>query len=51
VHDLALQVAKDGEGAEKLIEITVTGAETDKAAHRIAMSHRQFAAGEDGDRR
>lgn len=37
-HDLALQVAKDGEGAEKLIDITITGAETDKAAHRIAMS-------------
>ena len=37
-HDLALQVAKDGEGAEKLIEITLTGAENDKAAHRIAMS-------------
>ena len=36
--DLALQVAKDGEGAEKLIEIAVTGAENDKAAHRIAMS-------------
>ena len=37
-HDLALQVAKDGEGAEKLIDITVTGAESDTAAHRIAMS-------------
>jgi glutamate N-acetyltransferase / amino-acid N-acetyltransferase len=37
-HDLALQVAKDGEGAEKLIEITLTGAENTKAAHRIAMS-------------
>jgi glutamate N-acetyltransferase/amino-acid N-acetyltransferase len=37
-HDLALQVAKDGEGAEKLIEIAITGAEHDKAAHRIAMS-------------
>ena len=37
-HDLALQVAKDGEGAEKLIEITLTGAENNKAAHRIAMS-------------
>ena len=36
--DLALQVAKDGEGAEKLIEIAVTGAENDKAAHRIAMA-------------
>ena len=36
--DLAHQVAKDGEGAEKFIEITITGAENDKAAHRIAMS-------------
>ena len=36
--DLALQVAKDGEGAEKLIEIAITGAESDAAAHRIAMS-------------
>jgi glutamate N-acetyltransferase / amino-acid N-acetyltransferase len=37
-HDLALQVAKDGEGAEKLIEIALTGAESDRAAHRIAMT-------------
>jgi glutamate N-acetyltransferase / amino-acid N-acetyltransferase len=37
-HDLAIQVAKDGEGAEKLIEITLSGAENNKAAHRIAMS-------------
>jgi glutamate N-acetyltransferase/amino-acid N-acetyltransferase len=36
--DLAHQVAKDGEGAEKFIEIAITGAESDKAAHRIAMS-------------
>ena len=36
--DLAQQVAKDGEGAEKFIEISVTGAENDQAAHRIAMS-------------
>jgi len=36
--DLAHQVAKDGEGAEKFIEIAITGAEDDKAAHRIAMS-------------
>jgi glutamate N-acetyltransferase / amino-acid N-acetyltransferase len=35
---LALQVARDGEGAEKFIEIMVTGADTDDAAHRIAMS-------------
>jgi len=31
-------VARDGEGAEKLIEIAITGAESDRAAHRIAMS-------------
>lgn len=37
-HDLAVQVARDGEGAEKLIDITITGAENDRAAHRIAMS-------------
>lgn len=36
--DLAHQVAKDGEGAQKFIEIAITGAENDKAAHRIAMS-------------
>jgi glutamate N-acetyltransferase/amino-acid N-acetyltransferase len=37
-HDLAIQVAKDGEGAEKLIEIKITGAENDKAAHKIGMT-------------
>jgi glutamate N-acetyltransferase/amino-acid N-acetyltransferase len=36
--DLAQQVARDGEGAEKLIEIAITGAQSDRAAHRIAMS-------------
>jgi glutamate N-acetyltransferase/amino-acid N-acetyltransferase len=36
--ELAHQVARDGEGAEKFIEIAITGAENDKAAHRIAMS-------------
>ncbi len=36
--DLAQQVARDGEGAEKLIEIAITGAQSDTAAHRIAMS-------------
>jgi glutamate N-acetyltransferase/amino-acid N-acetyltransferase len=36
--NLAQQVARDGEGAEKLIEIAITGAQSDKAAHRIAMS-------------
>jgi glutamate N-acetyltransferase / amino-acid N-acetyltransferase len=36
--DLALQVARDGEGAEKLIEIKITGAESDHAAHKIGMT-------------
>ncbi len=36
--DLALQVARDGEGAQKLIRIDVTGAVSAKSAHRIAMA-------------
>jgi glutamate N-acetyltransferase/amino-acid N-acetyltransferase len=36
--DLALQVVRDGEGAQKLIRIDVTGAESDDAAKRIALS-------------
>ena len=35
---LALQVVRDGEGAQKLIRIDVTGAENDGAARRIALS-------------
>ncbi len=37
-HQLALLVVRDGEGAQKLIEVRVTGAESDRSAHRIAMS-------------
>ncbi len=36
--DLALQVVKDGEGAQKLIRIDVTGAQSDTAAKRIGLS-------------
>lgn len=36
--ELAQQVVKDGEGASKFVTITVTGAEHDAAARRIAMS-------------
>jgi glutamate N-acetyltransferase/amino-acid N-acetyltransferase len=36
--DLAEQVARDGEGARKLVEIVVEGATSDKSARRIAMS-------------
>ena len=38
LKDLALQVVRDGEGARKMVEITVTGAESDVAAKRIALS-------------
>jgi len=36
--DLSEQVARDGEGARKLIEITVEGAKSKASARRIAMS-------------
>jgi glutamate N-acetyltransferase/amino-acid N-acetyltransferase len=36
--DLALQVVRDGEGAQKLIRIDVRGAESNAAAKRIALS-------------
>ena len=36
--DLALQVVRDGEGAQKLIRIQVRGAESDRAAKVIAKS-------------
>jgi glutamate N-acetyltransferase/amino-acid N-acetyltransferase len=36
--DLALQVTRDGEGAQKLIRIDVAGAASAKSAKRIAMS-------------
>lgn len=38
LKDLALQVVRDGEGARKMVEITVTGAESDAAAKVIALS-------------
>src|SRR5262249_56094889 len=36
--DLALQVVKDGEGASKLIQVDVTGAQTNEAAKAIALA-------------
>lgn len=36
--DLAQQIVRDGEGASKFIEITVTGADSDAAAKRIGLS-------------
>jgi glutamate N-acetyltransferase/amino-acid N-acetyltransferase len=38
LQDLALQVVRDGEGAQKLIRVDVTGAESDESAKRIAAS-------------
>ena len=42
LSDLCLQLAhlvvRDGEGATKFIEVAVTGAESDRSAHRIALS-------------
>ncbi|NBX03812.1 MAG: bifunctional glutamate N-acetyltransferase/amino-acid acetyltransferase ArgJ [Alphaproteobacteria bacterium] len=38
LHELALHVVRDGEGAEKLVTITVTGAESSSAARAIGMS-------------
>ncbi|WP_419808033.1 bifunctional glutamate N-acetyltransferase/amino-acid acetyltransferase ArgJ [Sphingomonas sp.] len=37
-RQLALLVVRDGEGATKLIEVQITGAESDRSAHRVAMS-------------
>jgi glutamate N-acetyltransferase / amino-acid N-acetyltransferase len=38
LQSLAEQVARDGEGARKLVEVIVEGAASDKSARRIAMS-------------
>ena len=38
MHELALLIVRDGEGASKLVEIWVTGAENDASAKRIAFS-------------
>jgi glutamate N-acetyltransferase/amino-acid N-acetyltransferase len=38
LQDLAQQVARDGEGARKFLEINVSGAVSGRSAHRIAMA-------------
>ncbi len=38
MQDLAIQVAKDGEGLSKFVTFVVEGAESEKAARRIALS-------------
>lgn len=55
LHNLALQVVRDGEGARKMLEITVNGAVSDQSAKRIALSIansplvKTAAAGEDAN--
>ena len=55
LHDLALQVVRDGEGAQKLVRITVTGAANRKSARVIgfAIAHSPLVktaiAGEDAN--
>ncbi len=38
MHDLSMQVVKDGEGISKLMTIHVEGAESDEAARRIGLA-------------
>ncbi len=38
LHDLALAVVRDGEGAQKLVRIDVAGAVSARSAHRVAMA-------------
>ena len=38
LHDLALMVIRDGEGATKMMSITVTGAVSDESAWRVGMA-------------
>lgn len=38
MHDLAIQIARDGEGATKLVEVRVTGAKSPRDADRVARS-------------
>ena len=44
--DLALQAAKDGGGAQKLIQIDVTGAQSARGRQAHRAFHRQFAVGQ-----
>lgn len=38
LHELALMVVSDGEGASKLFEVSVSGAHSDHSAHKVAMA-------------
>nr|WP_320140779.1 bifunctional glutamate N-acetyltransferase/amino-acid acetyltransferase ArgJ [uncultured Cohaesibacter sp.] len=55
LQDLAKMVVRDGEGASKFLEITISGAENDAAAKRVALAVansplvKTAAAGEDAN--
>ena len=49
--DLAHQVVRDGEGARKFVEVRVEGAVSKRSAQADRAVDRQFAAGQDRDRR
>jgi glutamate N-acetyltransferase/amino-acid N-acetyltransferase len=38
LHELAIHVVRDGEGATKMVTVTVEGATSDESARRIALS-------------
>ena len=46
-RELAIGIVRGGEGATKLITITVRDARTEADAHAGGQDHRQLAAGED----
>ena len=46
---LALGIVRGGEGATKLVTVTVTGAASDRRRASCGKGDRKFAAGEDGD--
>ncbi len=51
LKELAIVVAKDGEGCRKFVTLTIEEREDDAAARRIGLSVAQLAAGQDRDRR
>ena len=48
---LALKIVEDGEGAQRVIEIEVRGAPSDRAATQIARTIANFATRKNGSRR
>ena len=51
LEHLAKQIARDGEGARKFVEVNVTGAVSPRSAKKIARAIAEFAFGQDRHRR